>query len=237
MPPPKATASNHSSVRITSSRIISFSRYFNVIGNVLGTPGYHNPYESVAPTLASKDTSIYRLGDGGDVLVKTTLMRWGNYDSVTGISRFVATEVPASLSLYANPVPVDQILPASLYRSSKPSWWGTMPWPAIGPTSLVSRTGRARAAASAWRGRHCRWESPPGPSVFDSSHSHSCPSGEGCSQRPDRTEYRQRETARHWTDIPRRKWNDRGNRSFQTASESLHRRHGIPMFQGRCRRC
>jgi len=113
--------------------LYSFSRYFNVIGNVLGTPGYHNTYESVAPTLASKDTSIYRLGDGGDVLVKTTLMRWGNYDSVTGISRFVATEVPASLSLYANPVPVDQILPASLYRSSKPSWWGTMPWPAIGP--------------------------------------------------------------------------------------------------------
>src|SRR5207247_11001311 len=61
------------------------------------------------------------------------LMRWGSYHSGTGISRFFATEVPASLSLYANPVPVDQILPASLYRSSKPSWWGTMPWPAIGP--------------------------------------------------------------------------------------------------------
>src|SRR5581483_1404841 len=35
--------------------------------------------------------------------------------------------------LYANPVPATQTLPASLYLSTKPSWWGTMPWPAIGP--------------------------------------------------------------------------------------------------------
>jgi len=26
-----------------------------------------------------------------------------------------------------------QTLPASFYKSSKPSWWGAMPWPAIGP--------------------------------------------------------------------------------------------------------
>src|SRR5438093_13133040 len=83
-------------------------------------------------------------------------MRWGNYDSVTGISRFVATEVPASLSLYANPVPVDQILPASLYRSSKPSWWGTMPWPAIGPGASggEGRGGHARRGPAPWG--HCR---------------------------------------------------------------------------------
>jgi len=60
-------------------------------------------------------------------------MRWGNYDTVTGTSRFVAGEVPSGLSLYANPVPADNTLPPSLYLSSKPLWWGSTPWPAIGP--------------------------------------------------------------------------------------------------------
>jgi hypothetical protein len=28
---------------------------------------------------------------------------------------------------------VSQVLPPSLYLSGKASWWGTMPWPAVGP--------------------------------------------------------------------------------------------------------
>ena len=41
----------------------SYSRYDNLIGNVLGTAGYHNLYQSSAPTKANAcDTSIYNLG-------------------------------------------------------------------------------------------------------------------------------------------------------------------------------
>ena len=68
--------------------LYSFSRYFNIVGNVLGTAGYHDNYESFTPTFTRPDTSIYRFGDSGglpsskeDPLVKTTLMRWGNYDT------------------------------------------------------------------------------------------------------------------------------------------------------------
>ena len=68
-----------------------------------------------------------------DTLVKTTLMRWGNYDVVTGTSRFVVSEVPSVLSQFANPVPPNNILPASLYLSAKPSWFGSGTWPPIGP--------------------------------------------------------------------------------------------------------
>ena len=68
-----------------------------------------------------------------DLLVRSTLMRWGNYDTVTGSARFVASEVPSGLSLYANPIPANNVLPASMYLSSKPLWWGPGPWPAIGP--------------------------------------------------------------------------------------------------------
>lgn len=123
------------------------SRYFNVIGNVLGNPGYHNNYESVAPGGSSYATSIYALGWSGngstdssvpdDANVENTLMRWGNYDVVSGAVRWITSEVPSSLSQLANSVPSSQSLPASFFLSVQPGWWttpwGSPPWPAIGP--------------------------------------------------------------------------------------------------------
>src|SRR2546430_8685857 len=60
-------------------------------------------------------------------------MRWGNYDTVSATSRFDAAEVPSGLTNFANPVPSGQVLPPSLYLAVQPSWWGTVPWPAVGP--------------------------------------------------------------------------------------------------------
>ena len=68
-----------------------------------------------------------------DPVVATTIMRWGNYDTATGTSRFVASEVPSGIAKYPNAVPGSQALPASFYLTSKPSWFGSNPWPAIGP--------------------------------------------------------------------------------------------------------
>lgn len=127
--------------------IESFSRYFNIIGNVLGTPGTHTNYQDLAPSGSSPNQSIYVLGWSGndgsssslpsDPLVLTTLLRWGNYDVATNTTRWVSSEVPSSLSQFANALPSSQNLPPSLYLSGKPAWWGTPwgnpPWPAIGP--------------------------------------------------------------------------------------------------------
>jgi hypothetical protein len=110
----------------------SWNRYWNVIGNVLGTPGLTTSYSGSNP-------GIYNLGYGydpvpDDPLVATTMMRWGNYDTVNGSVRWLASEVPSGLSQYANPLPSSQNLPASFYLSSQPSWWPAgKPWPAIGP--------------------------------------------------------------------------------------------------------
>ena len=118
------------------------SRFMNMVGNVLGTQNYHNNYESVPPAFTGHETSIYRLGDNGntlpasyaDPLVKSTLLRWGNWDVVTDSARFLASEVPSTISQYANPVPTDQTIPSTLYLSGKPRWWpSTIPWPCIGP--------------------------------------------------------------------------------------------------------
>jgi hypothetical protein len=119
--------------------LYAFSRFMNIVGNVLGTPGYHTSYQDLAPAGTAADTSIFVLGwsanEGSinssipvDPLVASTLLRWGNYDVATGTSRFVAAEIPAG-----NAVPSGQALPASLYLPARPGWWGTMPWPATGP--------------------------------------------------------------------------------------------------------
>jgi hypothetical protein len=89
--------------------------------------------------LGSDPNRIDNLGYGyspvpDDPLVATTLMRWGNYDTVNNAVRWQASEVPSGISPYGNAVPNSQTLPASLYLSSKPSWWpASIPWPAIGP--------------------------------------------------------------------------------------------------------
>ena len=112
-----------------------YSRFFNIVGNVLGRSGYYTTYET---DLGTDDVDIYSFGQSdsgtvGDSRTRETAMRWGNYDTVSARSRFEAAEVPSGLTNFGNPVPASQVLPPSLYRSGKPSWWGTMPWPAVGP--------------------------------------------------------------------------------------------------------
>jgi len=131
-------------------QISSFNRYFNFIGNVVGKYGYHTTYECAAQTTGDSCTAdgnsgvwtIYTWGYANhngplnirnDPFVKTSMMRWGNYDTVNSAVRWQAAEVPSSLSLYANPVPASQTLPGSFYLSNKPQWFSSTPWPAIGP--------------------------------------------------------------------------------------------------------
>jgi len=120
----------------------TYNRFYNIVGNVLGTSGYHNNYISGAASPANCNTSIYVLGWGGncgsgsipnDLLTITTIMLWGNYDTFNGAARFVAAEVPATISQFATAVPLNNSLPNSFYLNAKPSWWRTTPWPAIGP--------------------------------------------------------------------------------------------------------
>lgn len=150
----------------------AFNRYFNVIGNVLGRAGYHSNYECYASTQTGdcnkQEISIYVLGFAGnqqyhgvvpnDPLVRTRLLRWGNYDVVNNAVRFDSAEVPSGISPYGNPVPATQTLPASFYHAAQPSaWWktpwGTPPWPAIGPDVTGGPVTSGTGTASALGGR------------------------------------------------------------------------------------
>jgi len=139
---------------------MAYSRYFNLVGSVLGTSSYHTTYQSIPASGtdcgSNSQTIVMPLGWsnlGGtwsnacqgrtytiysDLLVASTLMRWGNYAACTGDAacnavRWVAGENASGAPTYPGLSNPSQTLPASFYLSSKPSWWGTMPWPAVGP--------------------------------------------------------------------------------------------------------
>jgi hypothetical protein len=126
----------------TPVQLMSFSRFFNFVGNVLGQPGIQTTYQSGSAT-------IYQVGGGytdgmtgvtvpNDPVTTQTLMRWGNYDTVNAAVQWNSSEVPSSLTgvqaSYVNSVPSSHTLPNSFYYSTQPSWWpSSKPWPLIGP--------------------------------------------------------------------------------------------------------
>lgn len=108
--------------------------FMTVMGCVLGTTGQSDTYEVAYPANAPSSLKpIWRLGygapgGGGDPNVRATLLRHGNWDSVTN-------------GIVWDPGIADRTLPASLYLAGKPAWWGDLPWPAIGPdlTPMVGK--------------------------------------------------------------------------------------------------
>ena len=146
---------------------MSYNRYGNIVGNVLGTAGYQNSYQTNDMAF-----SIYNLGNGNgpvpfDSLVASTSMRWGNYDVVTGTVRWCGnssdtgwstvcagtSEIPTGINPHPNSLPTlgdtaagQRAMPPSFYLASKPRWFGAAPWPAIGPDVSGGNVGECTGA-------------------------------------------------------------------------------------------
>jgi Chitobiase/beta-hexosaminidase C-terminal domain/Fn3 associated len=143
----------------------AFDRYNNVVLSVFGDGSYANTYQNVGaqgspnscpgytwnvlfslnfangnqtPFSASCQGSSYTIDN--DALVTNSLVRWGNFDTVTNTIRTNSGETASSASTYpglASPNTTWAAYP-SLYLSGTPSWWvfpngTTCPWPSIGP--------------------------------------------------------------------------------------------------------
>lgn len=106
------------------------NRYENFVGCVLCLPGKTGGYEATTVSGWGSKTYAFVLGynpNGGystaspsDPLVASTVLRHGNYDYITQ-----STHWDSAIS--------DHVIPASLYLTAKPSWFGSTPWPPIGP--------------------------------------------------------------------------------------------------------
>lgn len=102
-----------------------------------------------------------------DATTYSSLMRWGNWDAVTyaangntnGIRYCTASKTgndactedergsgDATFPALASP---SQTFPNSFYLASKPSWFGSVPWPAIGPDVTCSSNCNANSASKA----------------------------------------------------------------------------------------
>src|SRR3984893_8168954 len=127
------------------------TRYSVNVANVLGTPGYHTKYQD---TQGFGSGTIWELGAGygsqpPDPLAISTMLRWGNWDVVNGTTQFNASEVPTSAPVYPIAIPTvgntgagQSSFPASFYLSGKPSWFGSIPWPSIGPDVTNGNVGQ-----------------------------------------------------------------------------------------------
>jgi glucuronoarabinoxylan endo-1,4-beta-xylanase len=128
-------------------------RYWNIVDNVFGTPGYTNTYNNNGNNQFGFK-QVYDLGamattagpPGGVLAYNSgvpnfTSMSWGNYDSVHGTTQYNPTEVPTAAPSYPNTTPSvcgsGQSCPASFIYSSQPSFWpSSIPWPAIGGSDI-----------------------------------------------------------------------------------------------------
>ena len=117
-----------------------YSRFFNLIGNVVGRVGYYDTYEGASPraefNVSGRPDNAIKAPD--DTVTATSLMRWGNYDTVNGATRFDDAEVPTADPNFPNAIPATKTLPKSFYLAGQaPPWWstpwGTPAWPATGP--------------------------------------------------------------------------------------------------------
>jgi hypothetical protein len=138
----------------------AFNRYNNLVANVLGNGTYARTYQNQGATGSPSScpgftwqvlyslnfangnqtpfspacqSSAYSLDN--DSLVSSTLMRWGNYDTVNGSVQTNSGETASGSPAYPGLSSPSTSWSSykSLYLSSAPSWWGTMPWPAVGP--------------------------------------------------------------------------------------------------------
>ena len=135
----------------------AFNRAYNFVGDIIGTLGTQAVYEGTGPSLnpvwaIGHSQAVPTVVSSDSVAVKS-LLRWGNYDVVTGAVRWCGDspsntwstlcdgtpEIPTTgfRFINGNPVPSSKTLPASFYLPEQPSFWatrwGTPPWPAIGP--------------------------------------------------------------------------------------------------------
>ena len=143
-----------------SYNLSAYNRYYNLVLSVAGSGSFFTTYQqlgvsgSPSSCLATVWTSIYNIGYStgtlvpfspscagasftvdNDPLVSSTLMRWGNYDTVSGSVKTNSGETASSASTYpglASPSASWSSYP-SLYHSSKPSFFGSNPWPTVGP--------------------------------------------------------------------------------------------------------
>lgn len=103
----------------------TYNRYYNIIGNVIGQTAFVTGQVVSSSSATPLQPTIYRFGWSGspgsytDTQPFSTSLRHGNYNYVSDAAD--------------NWESADHVLMDSMYYASKPSFFGTCPWPPFGP--------------------------------------------------------------------------------------------------------
>ena len=108
--------------------VMKNNTYENFIGNILGYSGCGaDGYRFEQYPLVEYDRNVWVIGytqdnpsGTRDTIPGETIIRHGNYDYVRNTIEWA-------------PSIQDRSIPQSLYLSSKPQFFGSLPWPSIGP--------------------------------------------------------------------------------------------------------
>ena len=144
--------------------------YFNVIGNYVGKTGYEWVYEAHAIPWAGSGNNAapyitgYTAGAYGTE--RTTMLRHGNWDSVTGGQKWCDTGGEPGCQSGST----DQTLPDSLYLTAKPSWYGNeSAYPPINPAGSTDAQRYSKIPAQLrYDGTDTGTSTPATPSAIDS---------------------------------------------------------------------
>ena len=126
--------------------LASYNRYHNIVGNVLGTPGYTTTYE--ANSGPGQSATVFNLGGGDsegtvtipdDPMVATTLLRWGNFDVATNAVHFTPLKSRAASRPMAMRFPrARRCRPRSILRANRAFGRHPSPGHRLGPMSRVA---------------------------------------------------------------------------------------------------
>ena len=163
----------------------TYSRYNTIVGSVVGSAGATGRYECDAATTKGTvcdgfKSHIFRLGyschgcngSGGvcceglvaDGEVKSSLVRWGNWDPITNNVRWCKSGSPSPCTgdetgsaaiTYPGLANPGRTLPGSFYLSRKPAWFGKVAWPPIGPDVTGGNLAHAGGHANKIPARTC----------------------------------------------------------------------------------
>lgn len=154
--------------------VAAHNRFINLVANAVGTTGYHTHYQcdDTTPNYDA-DNLVFDIGHWNncnsgttnyDTVAKTSLMKWGNWDAATylangntngiryctasgaGNSACTGSETASTDPTFPGLSSPSTTFPASFYLSSKPVWFGSTPWPAIGPDVTCSTNCVSNAA-------------------------------------------------------------------------------------------
>lgn len=107
---------------VRSLQFDAYHRFENAVANSLGDATISQNYQSVPASVTTAPVYLIDINGNSDPLVLSTLMRWGNCDTVTATCRFQSSEVPTTLSgnaiPFQNSVPASHNVPCSFFMSA-----------------------------------------------------------------------------------------------------------------------